>query len=403
MATFSYTARDRSGSQKAGVLDARSVTEARETLRMRELFVTDIAEKAAAAPSGGLFRKKGVKLGDMVVMSRQLATLVKAGLSIIECLNAVSDQTESAALSQALEQVRLDVLTGSTLAESMHRHPKVFSEQYIALVNAGETGGVLDQTLDVAADQFDKEADLREKVKSAFVYPAIVLIASIGVVTFMLVFIVPVFADVYKQFNAELPAITQMLVTLSFVILHYWWMIAIGAFVAFRVIKQYVASPSGKRMFDLLMLKLPLLGKLNRKIAVARFTQTFAGAVTAGVPILRALTISAQTSGNIILMEAITKVIAQVKDGATLSGPLEQSGQFPPLVTRMIAAGEQSGNLDEMLNEITKFYSRDIEYTVGKLTRIMEPAMTVAVGGIVLFVLLALYMPIFNLTHVVRK
>lgn len=403
MASFTFTARARSGDRRTGVIDARDVNEAREQLRTKDLFVTEIRQKSTERSGGAPFSKKKVKLGDMVVMSRQMATLVSAGLSIIECLNIAAAQTENPTLSATLNEVRLDVMTGSTLADAMRRHPKVFSEQYIALVHAGESGGVLEQTLEIAAEQFDKEADLREKVKSAFVYPMLVLIASFGVVTFMLVFIVPVFATVYKQFHAQLPPITQFLVTLSFIIVHYWFIVVICCVAIVKALQQFHKTPPGRRAYDIMMLRAPLLGKLNRKIAVSRFTQTFSGAVKAGVPILGALKISASTSGNVVMIDAIAKVSAQVQDGAPLSAPLEQTGEFPAMVTRMIAAGEQSGNLDEMLSEVTKFYTRDIEYTVGKLTRIMEPAMTVVVGGIVLFVLLALYMPIFNLTNVVRK
>ena len=402
MSSFTYTARDRNGAQKLGTVDARHVNEARDLLRAKDLFVVEIQEKKLN-DGATKKRKKKVKLGDMVVMSRQLATLVRAGLSIIECLHIVATQTDNPTFSDALNEVRLAVLTGSTLADALRRHPKVFNEKYIALVQAGETGGVLDKTLEIAATQFDAEADLKEKVKAAFVYPMVVMFASIAVVIFMLVFIVPVFANVYKSFGASLPPVTQLLVTMSFVIINYWWLVAVGSVGLVKGLKKAHASPKGRRMFDQLMLKIPLLGPLNRKIAVSRFTQTFSGSVEAGVPILRALAISAQTSGNVIIMEAINKVTIQVKDGSTLTAPLEATGQFPPLVCKMIAAGEQSGNLDEMLSEITKFYSRDIEYTVGKLTRIMEPAMTVVVGGIVLFVLLALYMPVFNLTQVVHK
>jgi type IV pilus assembly protein PilC len=408
MPTFSYTARDRAGQQSTGVIAAKDPTEVREVLRNKDLFVTQIKEKSGPSQGsgGGLFSafsKKKVKLTDMVVMSRQLATLVRAGISIVECLYAVAEQTENPVLKHTLSDIRLDVLTGSTLTDAMRKHPKVLSETYTSLVQAGETGGVLETTLEIAATQFDQEAELREKVKAAFVYPIIVLVASVGVVFFMLVFIVPVFAKVYEQFHAQLPAVTQLLVTMSFVIVHYWWMVLLCGIGIVMAFKRYIQTPTGRKIFDQIMLKLPLLGKLNRKIAVSRFTQTFAGAIKAGVPILRALAISAQTSGNVIIMDAIKKVANFVKEGATLSVPLEQTGQFPPMVTRMVSAGEQSGNLDTMLEEITKFYNRDIEYTVGKLTRIMEPAMTVVVGGIVLFVLLALYMPIFNLTNVVRS
>ena len=406
MPNYSYIARDRVGKQSVGTVAAKDLTEVREVLKGRELFITSIQEKAdTPRGAGGNFSigKKKVKLQELVVMSRQLATLVRAGISIIECLASVSAQTDSPTLKKVLDDIRLDVLTGSTLTEAMQKHPAVLSDMYVSLVQAGETGGVLERTLEIAATQYDQEAELREKVKAAFVYPVLVLVASIAVVFFMLVFIVPVFAKVYNQFHAQLPPVTQALVVLSDLIVHYWWLVGLITYAIYFALKKYSATPGGQRVFDILKLKMPLLGDLNRKIAVSRFTQTFSGAISAGVPILRALQIAAQTSGNLIMVEAIQKVSNAVKEGSTLSAPLEQSGQFPPMVTRMIAAGEHSGNLDTMLDEITKFYNRDIEYAVGKLTRILEPAMTVIVGGIVLFVLLALYMPIFNLGNVVRS
>jgi type IV pilus assembly protein PilC len=407
MPTFQYIARDRAGQQTEGVITAKDLSEARETLRKKELFLTRVHEeserglnKRLNGPAG---KRKKVKLRDMVVASRQLATLVRAGISIVECLHTVATQTQNPGLVATFNDVRLDLLTGSTLTSAMRKHPQVFSESYISLTQAGETGGMLEQTLELAADQFDKEAQLRAKVKSAFVYPTIVMVSAVLVVIFMLVFIVPVFANVYKQFNAPLPMVTMMLVQLSFVIVHYWWMVLLGLGAAFLGLRRYTQTPIGRKHFDRLKLRIPMLGGLNRKIAVARFTQTFAGAVRAGVPILRGLSIAAQTCGNVIITAAIMKVAGFVQEGATLADPLEQSGEFPALVTRMIAAGEQSGNLDLMLEEVTRFYNRDIEYTVENLTKMMEPAMTVVVGGIVLFVLLALYMPIFNLGNVIRK
>ncbi|HZO87294.1 MAG TPA: type II secretion system F family protein [Chthonomonadaceae bacterium] len=407
MPTFQYTARDRAGQQSDGVIAARDLSEAREILRKKELFLTQIREQAARGQSGAqgglLRRKRGVKLRDMVIMSRQLATLVRAGISIVECLQAVSAQTQNPALVETINDVRLEVLTGSTLTDAMRKHPKVFSETYISLAQAGEVGGVLEQTLELAADQFDKEAQLRAKVKSAFVYPAIVMGTAVFVVIFMLIFVVPVFANVYRQFNAKLPAVTMMLVSLSYIILHYWWMVLLGLAGLIYALRRYIQTPTGRTQYDRLKLKIPLLGDLNRKIAVSRFTQTFSGAVRSGVPILRGLAIAGQTCGNVIIMEAVKKVAGFVKEGATLSLPLEQTGEFPAMVTRMIAAGEHSGNLDTMLEEITRFYNRDIEYTVENLTKLMEPAMTVIVGGLVLFILLALYMPIFNLGNVIKK
>jgi type IV pilus assembly protein PilC len=413
MPTFSYTARDTAGTSKQGYASAATSNELRETLRSKQLFLTAFKETSSkggesdildvTASSERTKKRRKAKLGDMVVMSRQLATMVGAGLPIVEALYAVAAQTDNAGLSQTLAEVRLDVLSGSTLSESMARHPKMFNEMYISLVQAGEVGGVLEETLETAAVQFDKEAELREKIKSAMVYPIIVVMASVAVVAFMLVFIVPVFANVYDQFNAKLPPVTMSLVVVSRIVRSYWYIVLSLIVLAWYSCKRFNQTPNGRRFFDGLKFKLPLIGKLNRKIAVARFTRTLAGLVRAGVPILRGLTISANTSGNVLIIEAIRKVVEFVKEGATISVPLEQTGEFPPMVTKMIAAGEQSGDLDHMLNEITRFYDRDIEYQVGRLMRIMEPLMTIFVGGVVLFILLALYMPVFNLTQVIRK
>ncbi len=405
MPTFTYTARDRSGAQQTGTSTAASMGELKSQLREKNLFVTDAREQAAnetGKAQGGLFSRRKVKLGDMVVMSRQLATLVRAGLNITECLYSVAGQTENATLADTLTQVRLDVLTGSTLAGAMRKHPRVFNEMYVSLVDAGEAGGLLDKTLETAAVQFSEEADLREKVKAAFTYPLLVMVAAVGVVAFMLVVIVPVFAQVYKQFGSQLPIVTQSLVLVSAIVVNYWWGVILTAIGLFFGIKYANKTPRGRLLFDRIKLKLPLLGKLVRKMAVARFTQTFAGMSSAGVPILRGLAISANTSGNVVIQNAIRDVAEQVQQGRGLAVPMENTKEFPLMVTRLIAAGEQSGNLDEMLNEITLFYNRDIAYTVDKLTKLMEPIMTIVVGMLVLFILLALYMPIFSLGQVVK-
>lgn len=419
MPTYRYSARDRKGNMTQGVSVAESIAELRDALRGNDLFLTrysvatSTADRAHRAKAGQRASKglgavqiggaKRPKLGDIVVMSRQFATLVRAGLSITEALSTVAAQTESAMLAEALRQVRSDVIAGNSLASSMKKHPKVFSALYVSLVEAGEAGGTLDQTLETAAEQFDREAELREQVKSAMTYPTLVVVASIGVVAFMLVFIVPTFTKVYEQFNAKLPPITQMLVWLSDVLVHRSWIVVVLLIAGFVAFKRWVATPSGHRMFDAFKLKLPLLGILIRKIAVARFAQTWAGVQKGGLPILKALEVSSKTCGNVVIEQAILTMSDSVRDGADLSGVLEATGQFPPLVTQMVAAGEQSGNLDEMLDEIARFFRRDIEYTVQKMTRLIEPLMTGVVGGIVLFVLLALYMPVFNLTNVMKK
>lgn len=412
MPTFQYTARDRNGNPVQGVVMSADVDTVREILRERELFLTSAVPQSgsstAAVETGGVRAKnKGrrIKIGDVVVMSRQLATLVRAGLPLNECLYTVALQSDNLYMREVLQEVRRDILSGSSFTEAVSRFPDVFNELYIALIRAGEAGGVLDETLETAATQFDKEAELREKVRSAFTYPIIVIIVAVLVVGFLVLVVIPQFASFYESFRAQLPAITLTLLAISRFAMNPWieilfWGAVIGGVLFTR---QYIKTPKGRERWDRLKLKIWLFGPLNRKIAVARMTRTLSAMVRAGVPILQSLAISARVSNNVIITAAMARVAEFVQQGARLWMPMEQTGEFPPLVTRMIAAGEESGNLDEMLSELTKFYDRDIEYTVQKLTKMLEPALTVVIGSIVLFVLLALYMPIFNLTNVLKR
>jgi type IV pilus assembly protein PilC len=408
MPVYEYSARNREGKLESGTLNADSERDLREALRSDALFLTqykvkfDASQPTVDKRPGELWAAK-VKLRDMVVMSRQLATLVRAGLPVNEALQTCASQTENQTLARTMRAVRVDILSGDSMSQAMRKHPKVFSELYCALVEAGEAGGVLDRTLDVAAEQFDKEAELRERVMAAMTYPIIVVVAAVGVVAFMLLMIVPTFAKVYVQFKAELPFVTMTLVTLSGWMVTRGWAFILGIIVIFFLSRWYNKTPKGKRFFDRMKLSIPLVGKVLRKVAVARFCQTLSSMTNGGVPILKALQVSGSTAGNMTITDAVEKVTASIKEGETLSKPLEESGEFPAMVTKMIASGEESGNLSEMLDEINRFYERDIEYSVDRLTKIMEPLLTVMVGGIVLFVLLALYYPVFNLTKVVKR
>ena len=408
MPNYTYKARDRNGNAVQGSVVSADVNTAREVLRERNLYLTSATTQSDAVDSNlAQSRRTGkrVKINDMVVMSRQLASLVRAGIPINEALYTVSAQSENPYLIEVLAQVRRDILGGSSFTEAVTRHPNVFPELYVALIRAGEAGGVLDETLETAAEQFDKEAELREKVKTAFAYPIIVLITAVGVVSFLIIFVIPRFKQFYDAFGAELPAITLSLITISDIFLNIWWDVffLVTGVVIFFALQRYIKTPGGRRRFDALKLKMPLFGKLNRKIAIARLTRTLSAMVRAGVPSLQSLMIASRVANNVIIAEAMTKVAEFVQQGSRLWKPMEETGQFPPMVTRMIAAGEESGNLDEMLAELTRFYDRDVEYTVQKLTRMLEPLLTVAIGGVVLFVLLALYMPIFNLSNVIKR
>ena len=406
MPNYRYAARDRHGEAKSGIVFAENDLHLRDILRGGDLFLTRFTRVDDAKSQGqarSMFAPRKVRLGDMVEFSRQLATLVRAGIPIVESLSAVAMQTENPILGDALRDVRVDVLAGSSLAYALKQHPKVFNDLFISLVDAGEAGGVLDQTLEVAADQFDKEAVLREQVKAALTYPKIVVVAVFVVVAFMVLFIVPAFGKVYAGFHQDLPAMTLLLVSISDFATKWWFVIFLSAAGAVFLFRQWVRTAKGRKSVDAFILRFPILGKVMRKIAIARFTQTWAGATKGGIPILKALSVSANTAGNVIIRDAVMQVAVTVQEGSPLGPPLDETGQFPPMVTRMIASGEKSGNLDLMLDEITKFYQRDVEYAVGKMTRLLEPVMTVIVGGIVLFVLLALYMPVFNLAKVIRR
>jgi type IV pilus assembly protein PilC len=402
MPSYSYVARDKTGNAVRGTLTASDERTLREQLRRKDLFVTTVSEQRSS-PQQSSFSRKKLKLNDLVVMSRQLATLVGAGLPLVDSIGTLANQTSNPMLKQSLIDIRADVLAGATFSDALAKHPKIYNELFQALAKAGEVAGALDETLQVAAEQFDKEQELREKVKAAFVYPMAVVFTAVGVVFFLLTFVVPVFANVYEQFHAELPAPTKLLVLFSKLIRSYWYLLAGGVFVGIRLLKRWQKTEKGRKVCDRIKLQMPLLGPLNRKIAISRLTRTFSAMVNSGVPILSGLQTSARVTGNSVFVDVVQDACQKVNEGVRLSLPLEQSRQFPEMVTHMIKAGEESGNLDEMLRQITSFYDRDIEYAVQRLTRMLEPLLTVVLGVIVGFVLLALYMPIFNLSKVIKK
>lgn len=406
MPTFQYSARDQEGELHTGVIVADSERHMRDQIRSRGLFLTNVGLVGDMSATGGertVYFKRKVKLYDMVVMSRQLATLIRAGITIVESLDAVAVQSSSPVMVAALQKIRSDVIGGASLSEAMRLHPEVFSDMYCSLVAAGERGGTLDETLELAAIQLDKQQELREQVKSALIYPILVIVAAVLVIAAVLTLVVPVFKKVYARFNHELPGITRTMIFLSDVVVQWWFIVLPSIAALFMLVRAYVSTDEGRQAYDSIKLRLWILGPLFRKIGVAEFTQTFTGLVRGGVPIIGAMQVAAKTSSNVVIQNAIINASEAVKEGSPLATSLEESGQFPPMVTRMIASGERAGNLDEMLEQLTKFYERDIEHSVNRMTKIMEPILTVVVGGIVLFTLLALYMPIFTLSQVIKR
>jgi type IV pilus assembly protein PilC len=379
----------------------------REQLRRSNLFVTRVALDGSGtgiekAPSASFFAQK-VKLYEMVVFSRQFSTLIHAGLVLTEALDALAEQTRNPTLKLTIQEIKADISSGGSLAVAMRKHPKLFSELYLALVEAGETGGMLDQTLESAATALDKEMEIKEKVKSAFVYPIAVLVTAFGVVTFLLSYVVPIFAKVYDQFGSELPGITKLLILMSAGIRGYWWVAALAAVAATVFTTRAYQTYRGRRVIDRVLTKLPLFGHLIEKIALSRAAHTLASLSEAGVPLVRTLGTAGRVSGNSLIVDAMGEVSQQVQQGVSLSTAMTETKRFPLLMTRMVGAGEKSGNLADMLEEVAHFFDREVDYGVKRLMTLIEPVMTVGMGIMVGFILLSLYLPVFNLGNVIKK
>ena len=404
MPVYTYTARDIDGALAVGSTAGANEGTVRRELREGGLFVIALDEQVEREAFGDrLARLRRVKLGDLVVFSQQLAAMIGAGIPVIECLYDLVEETESPVLRRALQQVVRDVQAGSTFSQALARHPHVFSDLIIALVHAGEVGGVLEHTLQRLADDLDKEQELREKVKSAFVYPAVVIAVAVGVVSFMLIYIIPVFEKVYGQFKSQLPAPTRMLIAFSNLTTHYWYLVLLALAGTVLATRTFVRTERGRAGWDRLKLRLPVFGKLIRKIIITRFTRTLAVLVGAGVPLLQALQTAAGVGNNVEFRAVVSKIAKEVVEGSSLSAPVRASGAFPNVVPRLIQVGEDSGDLEAMLLKIAHFYEREVEYSVRRLTALMEPVLTLVIGAVVGMIVIALYMPIFTLATVIRR
>jgi type IV pilus assembly protein PilC len=404
MPQFHYVARDMTGREVRGTMQAADAASVRSMLRRDGVFITTLSESQSAVGFADWWeRRRGIKLADLVVFSQQLSTMIGAGMDLSESFTTLAEQSDNQRLREVLGQISRDIQSGLSLSAAMARYPHIFSDLFVSLVRAGELGGILEETLLTAAQNLERELELREKVKSAFVYPIIVLGVAALVIAAMLVFVVPVFAKVYAQFHAQLPPLTMLLIKISNVTVRYWWFILLLLAIVVVGFRRYARTPQGKRALDRLKLRLPLLGKLSRKIIIARFMEALGSLVSAGVPLLEGLETSSRVAANAEYEEAVRDVVERVKQGAKLSEQMKSTGKFPPMVSRMMEVGEESGALDDMMRRVTAFYHRDIELTVRRLLALLEPALTVVLGVIVGFVVLALYLPIFTLATVVKK
>ena len=397
MATFAYKALDLQGAPTKGEIDGDDKQAVAANLRAKGLIVLDIEEQEAPNAGDLLARFKKVKADELCVMTRQLSTMVSSGMSLLRALYVLEDQAESDKLRDTLVGVRKDVEAGISLSDALNRHPETFNELYVAMVAAGETGGILEDTLKRIADQLEKDEELRRQVKSAMVYPSLIGGFALVVLLALVTFLVPVFANVFKDFGGELPAITKFTVALSDFITGQWYLaMALTAGVVFAF-KKWKRTETGRMQWDTFKLKIPWkIGTIVQKVCIARFSRTFSALVSAGVPMLEAIDIVGKTSGNKVIEKAMKDVRSSVTKGGTISTPMRAAPVFPVMVTQMIGVGEETGALDAMMNKIADFYESEVEASVKALTSILEPVMIVVVGGIVGFIIIAMYMPMFQ-------
>ena len=404
MGTFAYRVLDAKGAQSNGEVEGDNKAAVAANLRGKGFTVLDVNEiKIGFAQRDILSAMQRVKPKDLTIFSRQFATMVNSGLSMLRCLYILEEQTENKKLAGVIGQIKDDVEAGISLSDALEKHPKVFSKLYVSMVRAGELGGILDEVLNRLAQQLEKDDSIRRAVKSAMVYPILIASFAIIVLMGMVLFLIPIFAGMYNDLGGKLPALTRVMVTLSNVVKGDWFIVFPGIIGVIWGIRYLKRTPQGTANWDRAKLHIPMgIGEIIRKLAVARFSRTLGTLITSGVPILQALDITGQASGNTVIENAMTNVQTSVKEGQSITAPLEKASVFPAMVTQMIAVGEETGSLDAMLGKIADFYEDEVNASVKALTSILEPIMMVGVGAIVGLVVISMYLPIFNMMNIVK-
>lgn len=406
MGTFAYKALDAKGAKASGQLDGDSKAAVAAALRNKGLTVLDIDEvKQGLAKKDVFGAMQRVRPKDLTIFSRQFATMVNSGLAMLRCLYILEEQTENKKLATVLGAVRADVEAGIALSDALEKYPKVFSRLYVSMVRAGEVGGILDEVLNRLATQLEKDDSIRRAVKSAMVYPVLIASFAFIVLIGMVMFLIPIFAGMYRDLgNAKLPMLTRLMVGLSDLMKGNWYIVFPLLIALAYGLKRLKATETGTFVWDRIKLRVPMgIGEIVRKIAVARFSRTFGTLVSSGVPILQAIEITGKTAGNTVIERAMVGVQQNVKEGQSITEPLEKVAVFPPMVTQMISVGEETGSLDQMLQKIADFYEDEVNASVKSLTSILEPIMMLGVGGIVGTVVISMYLPIFNMMNIVKE
>jgi type IV pilus assembly protein PilC len=400
--TYDYKVRDRTGNLVTGQLAGDSETLVLEKLRQMGMTPVEVKKANAGLKMEINLRPGRVKLKQVAIFCRQFATMVNSGLPILRALSILADQTESKELAKVLVQARTDVEQGSSLSAAMGKHPKAFNNTFIAMVKAGETGGVLDDVLLQLADQIEKEVSLRRQIKSAMTYPVVVVALVVLIMSAMLLFIVPQFETIYASLDSKLPLPTTILLAMSRVFTKYWWMVILACVGGTFLFRRYKKSDGGRARIDAIKIRVPVFGPLFHKVAIARFSSTLSMLMRAGVPILQALEIVKDTVNNQVISSAVEDVKTSVREGESIAKPLGKHSVFPPMVVQMMAVGEETGAVDTMLDKVSEFYNSEVKATVEALTSLIEPLLIAIIGGAVGAAVVALYMPMFNIINVIE-
>jgi type IV pilus assembly protein PilC len=399
MPTFVYSARNATGEMQSGEFDVKDRDEAVGLLRKQRLIPIKIEQKEAAGLS--LSFGSGVGTRDIVIFTRQFATMINAGLPLVQSLDILARQSENKSLRKVIEEVLYDVEAGQTLADSMRKHDRVFTQLYVNMVAAGEAGGILDTILLRLAVFLEKADALKRKIKGAMIYPAVIMFVAVGAVVTLLLFVIPTFQAMFESAGIPLPGATQFVIDASAIMQNRWYAFVLAIVGTVLLLRQYYKTSNGELVLDRVMLNLPILGNLQRKASIARFTRTLGTLVSSGVSILDGLEITARTAGNRVLHDAIMESRTSIAGGETISEPLKKSGVFPPMVVQMINVGEQTGGLDEMLTKIADFYDEEVDAAVEALLSALEPIMIIFLGAVVGGMIVAMYLPIFDMINVV--
>jgi type IV pilus assembly protein PilC len=398
MPTFMYTARDAKGDLKTSTIEAANREDVVQQLRRLRMNVVKVEEQSKAKQKTG----GSVSMRDIVIFTRQFSTMINSGLPLVQALDILSKQSENKALQAVTRQIVFDVESGHTVADALAKHPKAFSDLYVNMVAAGEAGGILDTILMRLATFMEKNDALVRKVKGAMIYPGVIMSVAAIAITVLLIFVIPVFQSMFASVNLVLPFPTRIVIGLSAFLKGYWWAIGIGVTAGFFALKKYYATSNGQLVIDRILLHTPVLGDVLRKSAVSRFTRTLGTLVSSGVSILDGLEITAKTAGNRVVQDAIMASRSSIAGGDTISAPLARSNVFPPMVISMISVGEQTGGLDEMLAKIADFYDEEVDAAVSGLLALLEPVMIVFLGVVVGGMVVAMYLPIFDMVNAVQ-